>query len=511
MGARFDVSHLNLVGYLTDDKMEQSIRTDRETLASFLEALAYRKNLISVTERSSEDWTQIVANIAKQQLFRLNAFRKEFEDSLGIDPASYLDPLKPHFTGYDFYALILPSSSGKRDHDVFYSFVEFGLKSGAHGLVLLPNQGLEGGLSQFIDPFPIIKSLADHPIAPPAVAFWTSNGGACVLNLDDAARFFRQSLLPSLPKGVAAVDQAILGIAENESAKRILHLSDLHFGLDEAGIRRSYLKRHLQNVVPKVDRVVVTGDLFDSPSENLRSSFDEFRNDIEAWTPKPILVVPGNHDMRKSGNAFGGIGRAAEYVTDLEWSPFEIDSDLKALFFSFNSSESGNFARGRVSMRQRLDRAEKYEIATTKSDEVAGYFKIALVHHHPVAYGSQPTSLYEKLLARIGGEERFIAFEESEEFLKWCYARGVNLVLHGHKHVPRLTSVQKRQSGTIKELTLVGCGSTVGAGGKPMCYDVVTFNPTTKRWSTTFHHDVRGDGSGFEPQNIVLDFRSLDD
>jgi len=59
-------------------------------------------------------------------------------------------------------------------------------------------------------------------------------------------------------------------------------------------------------------------------------------------------VVPGNHDMRTKGNAIGGLGRKAEYVTDLDWSPIDVDHDMQTVFFSFNSSETGNFARGRA-------------------------------------------------------------------------------------------------------------------------------------------------------------------
>jgi hypothetical protein len=53
-------------------------------------------------------------------------------------------------------------------------------------------------------------------------------------------------------------------------------------------------------------------------------------------------------------------------------------------------------------------------------------------------------------------------------------------------------------------------GSSVGAEGKPMCYDVVTIEPVTKRWSVSFYQDTRGDGSGFSLQNLALDLRVSD-
>ena len=89
-------------------------------------------------------------------------------------------------------------------------------------------------------------------------------------------------------------------------------------------------------------------------------------------------------------------------------------------------------------------------------------------------------------------------FENADEFLKWCSARGVSLVLHGHKHVPR-------QKIGLDDMLIVGCGSTTGVENSPMCYDVVTVDPNTARWSVSFYHDPNADGSGFKVQNVTLD------
>ncbi|MCP2009588.1 metallophosphoesterase [Duganella violaceipulchra] len=159
----------------------------------------------------------------------------------------------------------------------------------------------------------------------------------------------------------------------------------------------------MSGLLPSVDRVTVTGDLFDTPSADLRASFDEFRRDVEDGTKKRLLVVPGNHDVRMKGNALSRLGRKAEYVTDLDGSPLDVDHDMPTVFFSFNSSETGDFARGAVSLRQRLARAEKHDDEIYRNGQVRDYSNIALVHHHPVNYGAQPTALYERILARLGG------------------------------------------------------------------------------------------------------------
>lgn len=506
MGAQFDLSHINLVGYLTDETGLAAPRSDLHTIGTFLMSLAYRQNLISSTQGSPDDWTKQVAGAANEQFGRLNFQFDEPANRRPVDSRRYLEPLRTYFTGYDFYALVLPAEDSGLDDFTLRFFREAGFSSGANGLVLLPSQGFEPGLAQFVDPFPALRVLADQPLAPPGVLFWTRLGSACALSLKDAFHFLRHDLLDALSGGLRAADRAIALQASRRRSKRILHLSDLHIGLTEATQRRSYLKRHLRSLLPFIDRVAVTGDLFDTPSEDLRASFDEFRNDVEESTRKRMLVIPGNHDMRTRGNSIGGYGRRAEYVTDLDWSPIEVDDDMQTVFFSFNSSEAGNFARGSVSLRQRLSRAERHEDEIHRRRQVRDYFNIALVHHHPVNYDTQPTALYERILARFGGDDRFIAFEESEDFLKWCIGRDVGLVLHGHKHIPHLATVHPTQ-GINRGVTVVGCGSSVGADGKPMCYDLITIEPDTKRWSVSFYQDERGDGTGFTIQNVALDLR----
>lgn len=508
MAARFDINHINLVGYLTDESSRRVPRTDRETLGTFLMSLAYNGNLISSTQGTPEDWTRDVADAANRQLHLMGFQFGSPKNLEPINPRHYLDPLRPYFTGYDFYALILPVDEWTLDRQSLQFFMEAGISSGRNGLVLLPNQKSGEGLSQFVDPFPALQELARQPVGPPGVLFWTKLGSACALGMNDAFRFLRHDLLDALAGGPRATDQAISRQASRQTTKRILHLSDLHIGLEEATFRRSYLKRHLRGLLPTIDRVAVTGDLFDTPKEGFRASFDEFRRDIEESMSKRLLVVPGNHDVRFRGNALGPLGRTADYVTDLDWSPLEIDDEMQAVFYSFNSSEGSNFARGCVSKRQRRDRAERYDEAVVRREHIRAYSKIALVHHHPVDYGSQPTAFYERILARFGGDDRFIAFEESQEFLKWCFSRDVGLILHGHKHIPHLSTVRAKAAGGAKEVTIVGCGSSVGVEGKPMCYDIVSINPATQRWSVSFHHDERGDGSGFELQNVAIDLRT---
>jgi 3',5'-cyclic AMP phosphodiesterase CpdA len=346
-------------------------------------------------------------------------------------------------------------------------------------------------------------------MALPLVVFWTAGKGGCVLPLEDAKRLFRRELLEVLEKAPTAVARILAREANKRKVKRILHISDLHIGDRHVDARRGWLKEHLSGLLPTVDRTVITGDLFDRPTEEFRESFDEFRADLERVSPRPMLVVPGNHDVRSRGTALGPFRRRAEYACDLAWEPFVVDDELQAVFFAFNSAERGNLAKGIVSERQRRSRAVSYEAELKRRPEIEAFYRIALVHHHPYAYdGSSPSALYERFLAKVfGGEEKVIAFEDAGEFMRWCNSRVVSLVLHGHKHVPHLIKTSFENAQGRHDITVVGCGSSTGVDGRPMSYDIVAFDPVSKVCNVAFYQAPKGDGVPFELQNVAIDLR----
>jgi|SRR5208337_753113 len=90
-------------------------------------------------------------------------------------------------------------------------------------------------LTSVIDPFPALRVLAENPIKPPLVVFWTPSESSCVLSLHEAFAFFRGELIWALDSGDGrALDRLITEAAARQRVKRILHLSDLHFGAPAA-------------------------------------------------------------------------------------------------------------------------------------------------------------------------------------------------------------------------------------------------------------------------------------
>jgi len=235
MGARFEIDHANFVAYLTAGPDATAPRANLGTLKMFLMALAYGGGLISSTQGTPDDWTRRISEAAEREANEI-PWTDEVLESREV--AQRLDPLRTYFTGYPLYAMVLPSGSWQEDRASFRFFTEAAVASHSNALILMP-EGQSYELTSVVDPFPALRVLAECPTAPPAVVFWTPLGGSCVLSLDEAFDFFRRDLIWTLDRGPKEVDSQILAVARRQRSKRILHLSDLHFGTPEAARRNS--------------------------------------------------------------------------------------------------------------------------------------------------------------------------------------------------------------------------------------------------------------------------------
>jgi hypothetical protein len=194
-----------------------------------------------------------------------------------------------------------------------------------------------------------------------------------------------------------------------------------------------------------------------------------------------------------------GLGRKLRQLADLRWREVVTDPDARIAFFCFDSSRTGDLARGSVDRDQLLKMATEYEVRNS-NQALDSYLKVALVHHHPYPYVPDKETPIIDPRGWVG-RESFIEFRDSDRFLAWCASRGVELILHGHKHIPRLIIYRVRDETAdghvYRQLTTVGCGSTLGANGSAMSFNIIEWEPKSGNWNTHFMID-RGDGSGFK-------------
>jgi DNA repair exonuclease SbcCD nuclease subunit len=110
---------------------------------------------------------------------------------------------------------------------------------------------------------------------------------------------------------------------------RILHLSDLHFGTKHAAKNQDYLLAVIKDELhSRFDRVVITGDLFDSIWKRKWRAFESFRQSLRLITDNDPIVIPGNHDSRIMGNRFWKFGESYRYLAELGVRPLHDDATL---------------------------------------------------------------------------------------------------------------------------------------------------------------------------------------
>jgi hypothetical protein len=171
--------------------------------------------------------------------------------------------------------------------------------------------------------------------------------------------------------------------------------------------------------------------------------------------PGRLVVVPGNHDVRLSGiipvNWFFAIifllfaSSWAFIFKSLQWTvllptafilitlqlgcfadffralgKYAIRThafypDLGIVVYSFDSASAGPhlWARGKITNRQFL---------ACHTRDYPGFFKVAVVHHHPLPIP------YEH------NKERLLLMDNAGAFLNEISSLQVRLVLHGHRH-----------------------------------------------------------------------------
>ena len=189
--------------------------------------------------------------------------------------------------------------------------------------------------------------------------------------------------------------------------RRILHLSDLHFGRVNP-VLIDPLIRSVREVEP--DLVAISGDL----TQRARSyQFQQARSFLDAL-PKPQIVVPGNHDVPLHNlytRFLEPLTKYRRYITnDLQ----PVYEDDQMVVVGVNTARSSVFKGGRIN-RSQVDRLRE-KFCSLGSGVVK-----AVVTHHPFDF---PEGHTERALV---GRARMAMTELAE-----C---GADLFLAGHLHV----------------------------------------------------------------------------
>lgn len=188
--------------------------------------------------------------------------------------------------------------------------------------------------------------------------------------------------------------------------RRIVHLSDLHFGWNEATLVESLCK-----VVTsaKPDLTVVSGDFVEHAT---RPEFEQARSFI-AGLPKPLLMVPGNHDLPFYNfplRVLTGLRLYREYITS-QMTPYFQDDEIAVM--GVDTARTWPIRGGSISSAQ-------IGLVEERLCHLPKHLTRVLVTHHPF---DLPAAFKGKYLVQHGGK--------ALNRLACC----LDLLLAGHMHV----------------------------------------------------------------------------
>ena len=188
--------------------------------------------------------------------------------------------------------------------------------------------------------------------------------------------------------------------------RRIVHLSDLHFGWNEATLVNS-----LCSIVndARPDLTILSGDFVEHAT---RPEFEQAREFVRGL-PQPTFAVAGNHDMpfyNLALRATQGLRLYREYVAN-DLSPFYQDSEIAV--FGLNTARRWPIRGGSINAAQ--VREVEARLCSLPADATR-----ILVTHHPF---DLPEDFNARYLVRHG--------KAALPRLACC----LDLLLAGHMHV----------------------------------------------------------------------------
>jgi 3',5'-cyclic AMP phosphodiesterase CpdA len=221
--------------------------------------------------------------------------------------------------------------------------------------------------------------------------------------------------------------------------RRILHISDVHFGPPHLPAVAEGVLRLVAQRQP--DLVVISGDLTQRAKPHQFRAARSWVDRIEA----PTVTVPGNHDVplyrfwERFLAPYGAYSK--NFAADLE--PVFRDDEL--LVIGVNTAHGWTFTGGRIRPSRLL---ELRDLLTAAPEHL---FKVVIAHHHlipPPNFGTQ----------RV--------LRNSREAIDLFSELGVDLILSGHHHLTYIGNSEEFYPKGRAPVVIVHSGTTTSNRGR---------------------------------------------
>lgn len=246
---------------------------------------------------------------------------------------------------------------------------------------------------------------------------------------------------------------------------KILHTSDLHFGRPAVAEQLESLMSSITSLAP--DAVAVSGDLTQRTSTH---EFEQARRFLDsARDTAPVVVIPGNHDVRWLGAVARNLGIMRYRAHEHKYSRYarHISADLNpslevpgAVIAGLNTAHG--ITRGSITRRIRdlgvigyVKHRDLLKVEQVFAKADPGAVRIVMIHHNPVRGEST---------GRHG-------LANTREALRSFAALGTELILCGHDHQEAVHTVEETAPGLV--VSTAGTISNRIRAGRPSSFNLV--------------------------------------
>ena len=234
----------------------------------------------------------------------------------------------------------------------------------------------------------------------------------------------------------------------------LLHLSDTHFGTEQAHVVAALLQL-AREVRP--DIAVLSGDV---TQRARKAQFAAARRFTEMLGAPVTLVIPGNHDIPLFNLGARLITPYANYRRAFGAALEQEFSDENWLVLCVNTTRPWRHKDGELSQAQIERVAQRLEAAAPSQ------LRIVVVH--------QPVRV-------IRDSDRANLLHGHREAVQAWSAAGADLVLSGHIHLPYVQALHESSSPSPRPAWAVSAGTAVSRRireGRPNSVNLIRYEPT---------------------------------